>query len=49
MINVGRVLYQRGEEPGSLIAKWYHPYFGEGVLMMHHRNHLRHNSSDSLD
>lgn len=32
MINVGCVLYQRGEDPGSLTAKWCHPYFGEGVF-----------------
>ena len=32
MINVGCVLYQRGEEPGSLDAKWCHPFYGKGVF-----------------
>ncbi|MES9973240.1 MAG: hypothetical protein ABW094_03200 [Candidatus Thiodiazotropha sp.] len=32
MINVGCVLYTKGEEPGSLNAKWCHPLFGKGVF-----------------
>lgn len=32
MINVGCVLYKKGGEPGTLEAKWCHPYFGQGVF-----------------
>ena len=32
MFNIGCVLYTKGDEPGSLNAKWCHPYFGTGVL-----------------
>ncbi len=32
MVNVGCVLYTRGDEPGTLEASWCHPYFGQGVL-----------------
>ena len=32
MINVGCVLYKKGDEPGTLTAKWCHPYFGKGVF-----------------
>lgn len=30
--NVGFVLYQHGEEPGTLNATWCHPWFGKGTL-----------------
>jgi hypothetical protein len=32
MLNVGVCLYKKGEKPGTLAAKWAHPYFGEGVF-----------------
>jgi len=32
MLNVGCVHYARGDEPGSLKARWCHPQFGEGVF-----------------
>jgi hypothetical protein len=31
MLNVGCVLYQKGTEPGTLIAKWSHSEFGSGT------------------
>ncbi len=32
MHNVGCVIYTRGDEAGTLEARWCHPYFGQGVL-----------------
>ena len=32
MSNIGCVLYQKGDDPGTLDAKWCHPYFGEGTV-----------------
>ena len=32
MFNVGCVLYKKGDEPGTLDAKWCHPWFGKGIL-----------------
>lgn len=32
MVNVGCVLYVKGEKPGTLDAKWCHPWFGDGVF-----------------
>ncbi|MCB1663829.1 MAG: hypothetical protein KDI20_14600 [Pseudomonadales bacterium] len=31
MFNIGFVLYTPGDEPGSLNAKWCHPFFSKGV------------------
>ena len=30
--NIGCVLYRKGNEPGTLDAKWCHPFFGDGVF-----------------
>ncbi len=32
MFNIGCVLYTPGDEPGTLNAKWCHPFFGDGVF-----------------
>ncbi|MBT7950052.1 MAG: hypothetical protein HN764_00365 [Gammaproteobacteria bacterium] len=32
MVNVGCVLYKKGDASGTLNATWCHPYFGEGVI-----------------
>ena len=32
MFNVGCVLVKKGDEPGTLTAKWCHPYFGKSVF-----------------
>ena len=32
MFNIGCVLYTPGNEPGTLNAKWCHPFFGDGVF-----------------
>lgn len=31
MINIGCVLYRKGDEPGTLYAKWCHSIFGNGT------------------
>ncbi|MCP4370993.1 MAG: hypothetical protein GY797_23195 [Deltaproteobacteria bacterium] len=31
MTNVGYVLYKKGDEPGTLIAKWCHSDYGNGT------------------
>ncbi len=31
MIDIGCVLYQKGDEPGTLYAKWCHSYSGSGT------------------
>ena len=32
MMNIGCVVYQKGDDPGTLDAKWCHAHFGEGTL-----------------
>ena len=31
LINVGCVIYRPGDQPGTLEARWCHPYFGKGM------------------